>query len=154
MQSYEKWLTTCNSIETCPVKLALLDFDIFAQYVVTRRNMKTGHYLSISYYEKLRASLMHLFCCANFDIGDEMYNRLANLMAGMKRTVAQAKQAKGEACNSGKSSMSLATYQKLCQIFMKSDKPEHIFAHCFLTLEWSLMARSDSCVRLHANHLE
>jgi hypothetical protein len=50
--------------------------------------------------------------------------------------------------------MSLTAYKKVCEILMKSDHPEYIFAHAFLTLEWSLMARADNCVRSHMNHLE
>ena len=37
---------------------------------------------------------------------------------------------------------------------MKSQDDEFIFAHCFLTLEWNLMARSDNVVHSHINHLE
>ena len=57
----------------CPVLLDLLQFDLFAEYVVTRRNFKTGKYLSIYYNKNLILSLM-LFCCfSNFYVDGVTY---------------------------------------------------------------------------------
>jgi len=34
-------------------------------------------------------------------------------------------------------------YKFICEQLLKSNEPNAIFGHCFLTLEWSLMARAD-----------
>lgn len=147
-------LKYCVSYETCPILLKDMTFEVFAKYLVSRRNIKNGRYLSTTYYEKMRSSLMHLFRTADLIIDEQFYANLSVLMAGMKRTVAREHQASGEDASNTKAPMTLKAYKKMCEILMRSDSPECIFAHAFLTLEWSLMARADNCVRSHMNHLE
>ena len=55
---------------------------------------------------------MHFFRCAKYSMTDDMYNRLANIMAGMKKTVARMNQSRGESYNSGKSPLSIGAYKK------------------------------------------
>ena len=45
----------------CPVLISELTFGDFSEYVITRRHIKTSKYISISQYEKMSLSLMHLF---------------------------------------------------------------------------------------------
>ena len=62
---------------------------------------------------------------------DDMYDRLADIMGGMKRTDVRVNQSRGGSCNSGESPLSLVSYKKMCQVFISSKKPENIFLHCF-----------------------
>ena len=84
---------------------------------------------------------------------DDMYNYLADIMKGMKLTVACMNHSRGESFNRGKYTLILDTLKKLCQVFVSYKKQYHIFAHCFLNLEWSLMARDYKYVCSRVNHL-
>ena len=139
-------LEECSSTWSCPVFLSEVVFGDFSEYVITRRHIKTGKYLSILYDENLCSSLMHFFLCTNYYITDDMYDCLADIMEGVKRTAARMKQSRGESCNSSESPPSLVSYKKMCQVFISSNKPEHIFVLCFFTLEWYLMDWADNCV--------
>ena len=50
--------------------------------------------------------------------------------------------------------MPLSVYEKICDILMKGDSDEYLFAHAFLTIEWNLMARADNVVHLSVEHVE
>ena len=99
--------------------------------MIKRCHINTGKYLSISYYENLPLSLIHLFCCAKYSMKDDMYNRLDNIMAVMKRTVVHKKQSIGESCNRGKSPLILGAYRKMCQVLISCNKPDNIFTLFF-----------------------
>ena len=75
-------------------------------------------------------------------------------MSGVKLTVVQKNQDKGLKLDEGKAPMSLSVYTKICELLFRSDRPECNFVHCFLKLEWNLMARSDSCIISHVNHIQ
>jgi hypothetical protein len=51
-----------------------------------------------------------------------------------------------------KEKMDFKVYKKICKLFMKEEGEENLFAHCFLTLEWNLMMRSESIVHAHLFH--
>jgi hypothetical protein len=53
----------------------------------------------------------------------------------------------------GKEKMDFKVYEKICELFMAEEGEEYLFAHCFLTLEWNLMARSESIVHAHFFHI-
>ena len=73
-------------------------------------------------------------------------------MAGTKRTISCVKQPRYKSCNSGKSPLSLGAYKNCVRIFPK--KTEHIFVNCLLTVEFSLMAQSDSYVCQCVNNID
>ena len=90
---------------------------------------------------------------ARYFMTDNMYNSLDNITGDTKITVARTNQSIWESCNRGKSPLCLGAFNKICQVLIPSNKPEHIFA-IFLTLEWYLMYWTDSCVHLHVNHID
>ena len=96
---------------------------------------------------------MYLLCCAKFYMADDMYIFLDGMMRVIKGTVSRVNQSRGESYNGGKSPLSLGVYKNVSD-FGFSNKPDHIFFHCFLTLEWSLMVWDDNRVHSHVNHLE
>ena len=77
----------------------------------------TRKYPYIFYYEKLRFSLIKLFCCAKFSIIDAICNPLTFFMMGIKGTVARMNQTRGEIFNSGKYPHSIGVYIKMCYIY-------------------------------------
>lgn len=74
-------------------------------------------------------------------------------MRGMRRTVTHRVQILGEECEFGRSPMSFPMYRAIYGVMIKSKKPEHIFARCFMTNEWSLISRFDNICESHTDHL-
>ena len=83
----------------------------------------------------------------------EFAEKLKLFMKGMKRHVAAKKMEDGDSGIIGKKKMGFKVYEKNCELFMKEEGEEFIFACCFLTLEWNLIARSESIVFAHLYHI-
>jgi hypothetical protein len=49
--------------------------------------------------------------------------------------------------------MDFKVYEQMCKLFLGEEGEEFIFARCFLTLEWNLMARSENVVHAHMFHV-
>ena len=79
--------------------------------------------------------------------------QLKQFTQGIRRTVADKKQEQGDSIMIGKKKMDFKVYQKMCELFLREDGEEFIFARCFLTLEWNLMARLENVVHAHMLHV-
>ncbi len=79
--------------------------------------------------------------------------KLKMFMKGMKRHVATKNMEGGDCQIIGKKKMDYKVYEKICELFLKEEQEEFLFACCFLTLEWNLMARSESIVFAHLFHI-
>ena len=108
---------------------------------------------SKSYYETLRSDFKHIFQTAQFDSPPAFKKKDARFMAGMKHTVAKEIQERGMTCEHRKSPMGFPVFNRLFQLMEASGSAEHMYAWCWLTLEWILIARADNCVNSHTNHL-
>ena len=89
-------------------------------------------------------------------MNDGLKADLKILMGGMKRTVAKHKKQAGESLVEGKQHMSFEVYNLMCEILSKganTNNSEYLFAHCYLVLEWNLMARSENVQSCHVNHI-
>ena len=75
-------------------------------------------------------------------------------MRGMKQKVTNQKEQSGIKADEVKSVMLFRFYEQICKLMVESEDDEFIFGHCFLTLEWNLITRSDNVVHYHVNHLE
>ena len=55
----------------------------------------------------------------------------------------------------GKDPISFSGYCLLCKILLENNgsHDEFVFSHCFLTLEWNLMCRTDNLVSLNVAHV-
>ncbi len=60
---------------------------------------------------------------------------------------------RGDSLSQGKKRMGWKVYELMCRLFLEGDDPEYSFAHCFLTLEWNLMSRSENVVDCHAENI-
>jgi hypothetical protein len=89
---------------------------------------------------------------ANVEMDGEIRQRLCNFMSGLKQKVQDEKQKSGALMMEGKRKMSFQVYQKLCVLMLKSGD-RYKFAHCFLVLEWNLMARSENVVNSHVENV-
>ena len=79
---------------------------------------------------------------------------LPQYIKGLKRVVADDKKKTGQKLTEGKRHMSHEVYEKICNILVKVESDEYLFAHCFLTLEWNLMAWADNVVDTQVSHIE
>ncbi len=82
----------------------------------------------------------------------EFAEKLKLFMKGMKRHVAAKKMEDGDSGIIGKKKMGFKVYEKICELFMKEEGEEFIFARCFLTLEWNLMASRENCICSPLSH--
>ena len=100
-----------------------------------------------------KSALVHLYRMSKYDIPVEFADNLKIFMKGMKRHVAAKKMEDGDSGIIGKKKMDFKVYEKICELFMPEEGEEYLFARCFLTLEWNLMARSESIVHAHFFHI-
>ena len=82
-----------------------------------------------------------------------MAKKLSQFIGGIKRTIAKEKRELGKKMTKEKEKMSFEVYQVICKLLLTSGTTESIFTHCFLMLEWNLMARSDNVCMTHINHI-
>jgi hypothetical protein len=92
-----------------------------------------------------------MYRMSNQVINTELQRQISVLISGMKRTIASEKVGRGESLKEGKRTMSFAIYSTMCDLMYRGDDDEYLFAHCFLTLEWNLIVRSDNCVNMTIN---
>ncbi|KAL3771060.1 hypothetical protein ACHAWU_006437 [Discostella pseudostelligera] len=134
--------------DNCPLILSNLTFAIFSDYLSTRTRCKGKNRgevmaLSNSSYEQSQSALKHLY----------QMKQLKQFTQGIRRTVADKKKEQGDSMMIGKKKMDFKVYQKMCELFLEEEGEEFIFACCFLTLEWNLMARSENVVHAHMFHV-
>ena len=102
-------------------------------------------------YETARSVVVYLHKEAGIKICADLRQRLCDFMSGMRRKVASQRKENGVSIMEGKRKMSFQVYEKICELLLKNKKDE--FAHCFLVLEWNLMARSQNVVDSHTSKM-
>ena len=131
--------------DNCPFVLSELTFDHFSTFLSTRtsaRGKKKGqpNSLGIASFDQAKSALVHLFRMSKYKMLEPMNEKLKMFMKCMKRHVASVKMESGDSQIVGKRKMDFKVYEKICELFLKEEGEEFMFAHCFLTLEWNLMA--------------
>ena len=81
-------------------------------------------------------------------------NKLKHFTGGLKRSIAAEKRETGQNTDEGKEKMDFKVYSKIAELMFKQGGTDFIFAHCFLVIEWNLMARSDNVIYTHINHMK
>jgi hypothetical protein len=84
---------------------------------------------------------------SKYDMASDFAENLKMFMKGMKRME------NGDSGIVGKKKMDFKVYKKVCELFLKEEGEEFLFACCFLVLEWNLMSRSDNIVHAHLFHI-
>ncbi len=87
-----------------------------------------------------QSALKHLFWMSKYTMSSYFAEQLKQFTQGIRRTVADKKKEQGDNLMIGKKKMEFKVYQKICELFLGEEGEEFIFACCFLTLEWNLMA--------------
>ena len=152
--------------DTFPFYADRLNFAIFTRFMNTRKKAinvqiegtdqfeEVPGYLSKSMYDGMRSALMHMYRLMGVQMDPTFQKLLAQYVKGLKRVVAENKKNTGQKLTEGKRPMSREVYKKICDILIKGESDEFLFAHCFLTLEWNLMARADNVVSANVSHVE
>jgi hypothetical protein len=83
----------------------------------------------------------------------DFFDNLKQFTKGIRQHVANKKVQEGDVAIVGKKKIGSNMYKKICELFMKEEGEEFIFAHAFLTLEWNLMARPKNVVPAHILHV-
>ena len=83
----------------------------------------------------------------------QMQDNLKMLLAGKRRAGLKEKEGLGLSITEGKRPLSQEAYELLAKTLFFSEKKEHIFAHVFLVLDWTLMKRAENCVNCKINHI-
>ena len=158
-----------------------LTFDVFSKYNVSRKRLKSSLkkkrkrneadndgkvsivadpgddmllYYRKRFYDTIRCSIAHLFRIGGIKQSEELRFKMSSFTCGLKRTIAVEKREVGLKLGEGKDKMGFETYQKIAELLFKAGGSENIFAHCFLVLEWNLMARADNIVYTNISHTE
>ncbi len=144
--------------DNCPFKLSNLTFSHFSDFITQRKARKgknRGKAMSLgnASYEQSQSALKHLFRMSKYAMPSDFFDNLKQFTKGIRRHVANKKVQEGDVAIVGKKKMGFNVYKKICELFMKEEGEEFIFAHAFLTLEWNLMARSENVVQAHILHV-
>eukprot|EP00562_Extubocellulus_spinifer_P026552 CAMPEP_0178640846 /NCGR_PEP_ID=MMETSP0698-20121128/16240_1 /TAXON_ID=265572 /ORGANISM="Extubocellulus spinifer, Strain CCMP396" /LENGTH=428 /DNA_ID=CAMNT_0020281325 /DNA_START=18 /DNA_END=1304 /DNA_ORIENTATION=+ len=80
--------------------------------------------------------------------------RAEEVDAGLHRLIALQNQQLGERATSGRDRMPFSVYRFICKKLRQDGGGDAIFAHCILTLSWSLMSRSESMTIANLHHID
>ena len=149
-----------------PIYIHKLTFDIFCRFLNSRKKtinvqiegtdefQEVQGYLSKSMYDGMRSALMHLHRLMGMQIDSNFQKLLSQYVKGLGKVVAERKKQTGQKLSEGKRPMSRDVYCLMCELMMKGVADEYLFAHCFLCLEWNLMARADNIASAMVSHIE
>jgi len=91
---------------------------------------------SASSYEGVRSAIAYLYRISKVERPAELQSQMSQLLAGSKRTGRKEKQGLALKISEGKKRMTKEVYSFIAKKLFESDKPEHLFAHLFLLLDW------------------
>lgn len=151
-------LSSSPEDDNCPFILSNLTFAQFSDYLATRTSRTGKHQgqvlkMSNASYEQSQSAIKHLFRMSKYEMHSSFTVHLKQFTKGIRRTVADKKKVEGDSMLIGKKKMDFNVYKLMCELFMREEGEEFIFARCFLTLEWNLMARSENVVHAHMFHI-
>ena len=87
---------------------------------------------------------MHLISQSGNTQDDNKKVAMANMMKGLKKTIAKGMTERRLRVIEGKGHKSFKCYQKACQLLIEEGSPDSVFALCFLTMQWNLISRSEA----------
>ena len=82
-----------------------------------------------------------------------MQDNLKMLLSGKRRADLKEKEGLGLSITEGKRPLSQEAFELLAKTLFYREKKEHIFAHVFLVLDWTLMKQAENCVNCKINHI-
>jgi hypothetical protein len=91
---------------------------------------------------------------SKYNIEPNFFDHLKQFMKGIRHHDADKKELEGYTNIIGKKKTGFDVYKKICELFLKEEGKEFIFACAFVCLEWNLMARSKNVVHAHILDIE
>ena len=129
------------------------NLDLNVEEYVNDEKIEVSVQQSISSYESIRSSIGYIYKMCRIPMPKQMQNNLKMLLAGKRRAGLKEKEQLGLTITEGKRPLSQEAYELLAKTLFFSEKKEHIFAHIFLVLDWTLMKRAENCVNCKINHI-
>ena len=127
--------------------------DFYGEEYVNDGKVEVTVQQSMSSYESVRSSIGYIYKMCRIPMPKEMRDNLKMLIAGKRRAGLKEKEGLGLSIVEGKRPLSQEAYELLAKTLFFSEKKEHIFAHVFLVLDWTLMKRAENCVNCKINHI-
>ncbi len=133
----KEWLVACSPEDNnYPFILANLTFAHFSNFLSTRtrcKGKKKGQKNSLgnASNDQAKSALIHLFRMSKYDVPKDLAEKLKMFMKGMKRHVATKSFENGDSGIIGKKKMDFKVYEKICELFLKEEGEEFLFARCF-----------------------
>ena len=135
-----------------PVDLTKLTTDMFMAYLLSLKR-PNGNYYSNSYYECKKSAFLNLISESGNEWDRASLKEVASVMISLKKTIAKHNHDNGIQVSEGKEHMSWACYALTCKLFVEDGSPSALFGLIFLTLQWSLIARSESVEKISLDQL-
>ena len=135
-----------------PVDLTKLTTDMFMAYLLSLKR-PNGNYYSISYYEGKKSAFLNLIVESGNQWYEASLKDVATIMVSLKKTIAKYNHDNGISVSEGKEHMSWSCYCLTCKLFIEDGSPSSLFGLFFLTLQWSLIARSESVEKIALDQL-
>lgn len=147
-------INICKMLQRIP-PILFEDFEVnhFMQFIVSLRK-PDGNKLSYSSYNTHRAALYNVFRDYKMSMSESLQSELKNHFRGLKRTTTKTVAEGGARIKTGKDALDFGLYKFLCLEFLKSPRPDFIFAHCFMIFCWNLMCRAGNMTSVCWSHLE
>lgn len=103
-------------------------------------------YRSSLQYSGVRSAIAYLYKLARVLMPIEMQKELSTFFIMNEPYNPNSKRKLGLKMSHGRKRLCLKAYELLAKKLFISRKPEDVFAHLFLTLDWSLIKRAENCV--------
>ncbi len=144
--------------DNCPFKLSNLMFSRFSDFITQLKackgkNCDKAMSLGNASYEQSQSALKHLFSMSKYAMQSDFFDNLKQFMKGIQLHDTDKKVQEGDVAIVRKKKIGFNMYKKICELLMKEEGEEFIFAPAFLTLEWNLMLRSKNVVQAHILHV-
>ena len=109
---------------------------------------------SLSSYKAVRSALMYLYKRAGVVANEDLKAKMAQFIAGCKRTIQTEKQELAQKISEGKEPKSVETFEYIAKELFVSESAElAVFAHLFFLLDWNLTKRAENCEGCKIDHI-
>jgi hypothetical protein len=142
----------------CPFILSNLTFAHFSNFIMQQKarrgksQWKAMCFGNLS-YKQSQSVLKHLFCMSKYAMQPGFFGNLKQFMKGIWQHIANKKAQEGDVSIIGKKKMGFDVDNKICELFLREEGEEFLFARAFLCLEWNLMVRLENIVHAHIFHV-
>ncbi len=122
--------------DNCPFILSNLTFAHFSDFITHKKACRgKSHCLGNSSYEQFQSALKHLFRMSKYAMQPGFFENLKQFTKGIRRYIADKKAEEGDVSIIGKKKMGFDVYKKICELFLREEGEEFLFACAFLCLE-------------------